>query len=232
MPRRSIPFLLLGLVGFWAGSGLGAISPPPAVTVPTITVTLPPPLPTVTVPPSVEPPATPETPAPVEPSVDLPVPAPTPPAPASLPPALRVAPPAPPSPSTTRAGSAPDGNETRRPRDARRQDVRPLAREAGAPTARSDRVTGVTASARRPVRENDLSFFGPIGAGLGTLDNAAIPTALFAMALLAVFLLGLASMPLPLRASWAGAMLVHQRGAIALAGAGALAVAVATYLLL
>lgn len=54
----------------------------------------------------------------------------------------------------------------------------------------------------------------------------AVPPALFALALLAVLLLSVAAMPQPLRASWAGAALVHHRGTIALAGVGVLAVAI------
>jgi hypothetical protein len=52
------------------------------------------------------------------------------------------------------------------------------------------------------------------------------------MAALAVLLLGLASLPQPAVGSRAGAMLVHNRGSIAVAGLAALTMAVATYLLL
>jgi hypothetical protein len=52
------------------------------------------------------------------------------------------------------------------------------------------------------------------------------------MAALAVLLLAVAAMPQPVVGSRAGAMLVHKRGSIAVAGTAALAMAVATYLLL
>jgi hypothetical protein len=65
---------------------------------------------------------------------------------------------------------------------------------------------------------------GPIGAALGTLRAAAdaVPPVFFAFAALAMLLLGVASMPQPLGTSRAGALLVHHRGTIALAGAGVL----------
>jgi hypothetical protein len=66
----------------------------------------------------------------------------------------------------------------------------------------------------------------------GARRRFVIPPALLALALLAVLLLGLASAPLPARASRSGAMLVHMRGSIAVAGIGALVLAIGTYLLL
>jgi hypothetical protein len=65
---------------------------------------------------------------------------------------------------------------------------------------------------------------GPLGAALGTLRAAAdaVPLVFFAFAALAMLLLGVASMPQPLGTSRAGALLVHHRGTIALAGAGVL----------
>jgi hypothetical protein len=65
---------------------------------------------------------------------------------------------------------------------------------------------------------------GPFGAALGTLRAAAdaVPPVFFAFAALAMLLLGVASMPQPLGTSRAGALLVHHRGTIALAGAGVL----------
>jgi hypothetical protein len=83
-----------------------------------------------------------------------------------------------------------------------------------------------------PVPE-DAGFFGPIGSSPGTLDipRDVIPAALLAMAVLAIVLFALASVPLPAGASRTGAMLVHMRGSIALAGLAALAMAIATYLL-
>jgi hypothetical protein len=89
------------------------------------------------------------------------------------------------------------------------------------------------AAVQGPLPE-DAGFFAPIGTAVGTLDGPAdvIPPALFAMSLLAILLLGLASIPLPARASRTSAMLVHMRGSIALAGTAALMMAVATYFLL
>jgi hypothetical protein len=91
----------------------------------------------------------------------------------------------------------------------------------------------VTASVHGPVPEG-AGFLAPVAAALDTVDSAreAIPSALFAMAVLAILLLTVASMPPPLRYSRAGAMLVHKRGSITLAGGGALVTALATYLLL
>jgi hypothetical protein len=91
----------------------------------------------------------------------------------------------------------------------------------------------VTASVQGPVPE-DAGFLRPIAAAFDPVDSPeeAVPGALFAMAALAVFLLAVASMPQPLRGSRGGAMLVHKRGSIALAGGAALVMALATYLLL
>lgn len=77
-------------------------------------------------------------------------------------------------------------------------------------------------------------FFGPIGTAFNALDvpRAVVPTALFAMAALAILLLGLASAPPPGRMSRTGAMVVHMRGSIALAGTAALLMAAASYFLL
>jgi hypothetical protein len=86
-----------------------------------------------------------------------------------------------------------------------------------------------TLRAHRPIAEQSLG-----ARAVGALEAAsqAIPSALFAMAALAVLLLAIAAMPQPVVGSRAGAMLVHKRGSIAMAGAAALAMAVATYLLL
>jgi hypothetical protein len=94
-------------------------------------------------------------------------------------------------------------------------------------------VKSVTASVHGPVPE-DAGFLAPIATALDAVDSAreAIPSALFAMAVLAILLLTLASMPPPVRYSRAGAMLVHKRGSIGLAGGAALITAVTTYLLL
>jgi hypothetical protein len=101
------------------------------------------------------------------------------------------------------------------------------------PSGRSPQVKGVSASVQGPVPE-DGGFLAPLGAALNSLDDPAkaIPGALFAMALLAVFLLTLASTPLPVRTSRTSAMLIHKRGSIAAAGVAALGMAIATYLLL
>jgi hypothetical protein len=74
----------------------------------------------------------------------------------------------------------------------------------------------------------------PFGRAVGTIENAAraIPPALFAMALLAVGLLTVASMPQFRGAPRAGAMLVHMRASFAVAGGATLLTAIATYLLL
>ena len=96
---------------------------------------------------------------------------------------------------------------------------------------------GVAATAPPPVQGGPVEgagFFGPIGSAFNALDvpRQVVPTALFAMAALAILLLGLASAPLPARTSRTGAMIVHMRGSIALAGTAALVLAVWTYLLL
>jgi hypothetical protein len=111
----------------------------------------------------------------------------------------------------------------------------PFQREAAHATPKhpTGGVAGVTAS-EHPREPDEGAFSAPVTAAVRTLNDAAkgIPPALFAMAALAVLLLGVASMPQPIRTSRAGAMLVHKRGSIALAGAAALAMAIATYLLL
>ena len=91
-------------------------------------------------------------------------------------------------------------------------------------------VTGPRGSGLRrphgPIRE-------PISRAADAIGDAARATpALIALAALAVLLLALAAMLRPLATSSSGATLVHKRGSIALYGAGALAVAVVTYLLL
>jgi hypothetical protein len=94
-------------------------------------------------------------------------------------------------------------------------------------------VEKATAPVQGPMPEG-AGFFGPIGSAFTRLDipREVIPSALFAMAALAILLLGLATVPLPARTSRTGAMLVHMRGSIALAGMAALMMAVATYFLL
>lgn len=105
------------------------------------------------------------------------------------------------------------------------------APEGGKPTAG---VAGVQAggTARRPYEDGALG--GPLGTVVETLQSAAdaVPLALFALAVLAVLLLGVAAMPQPLRASLAGATLVHHRGTIALAGVGVLIGALLSFALL
>jgi hypothetical protein len=104
------------------------------------------------------------------------------------------------------------------------------ASERGDPTAG---VAGVQASEtpRRPYEDEALG--GPLAAAVETLQSAAeaVPPVLFALALLAVLLLGVAAMPQPMRASRASAALVHHRGTIALAGVGVLMAAISFSLL-
>ena len=94
-------------------------------------------------------------------------------------------------------------------------------------------VAGVqaTAAERRPYRDDSS---GPLAAAAETIQLAAdaVPPMLFALALLAVLLLGLAAMPQPVRDSRAGAALVHHRPTLALAGAGVLIAAVFSFMLL
>jgi hypothetical protein len=76
------------------------------------------------------------------------------------------------------------------------------------------------------------AVFGPLGAALGGVETRdVIPSALLALATFALLLFALASAPFPARAR-TGAMLVHMRGSIVLAGGAALAIAVATFVLL
>jgi hypothetical protein len=120
-------------------------------------------------------------------------------------------------------------------RQTRPKATRSSDHKVSAPITRraAPRVKGATASVLGPVPE-DGGFLAPIGAAFDPVDSVreAIPSALFAMATLAILLLTLASMPPPLRYSRAGAMLVHKRGSVAVAGGAALVTAVATYLLL
>ena len=108
---------------------------------------------------------------------------------------------------------------------------------ARAPAAQpASGVKGVAATVTDPVQgpaPEGAGIFGPIGSAL-TLDipAEAIPPALFAMAALAILLLALASAPVPARTSRTGAMLVHMRGSIAVAGMAALMMALGTYFLL
>jgi hypothetical protein len=139
--------------------------------------------------------------------------------------------------STNTRKVTPDRPQASRPHTRRLKTTRTGERKASAPIARraATRVKGesVTASVHGPVPE-DAGFLAPVAAALDPVDSAreAIPSALFAMAVLAILLLTVASMPPPLRHSRAGAMLVHKRGSIALAGGAALVTALATYLLL
>jgi hypothetical protein len=240
MPRRIVPFfLLLGTLGLWAGQGVSALPPPPAVTVPTVTVPplppapvpvpvpLPPP-PAVSVPPKAEAPPLPATPPP---PVDLAVPVP---APVPLPQAAESSP-----LPELRGGDASSAYYRARTRMKRRSPsssrkrqaaVSAAERKTAAPVARVSQVKGVAVAVQGPLPEDE----GFLSGALGTLDDPgrAIPGALLAMAALAVFLFGLASMPPPVRTSWPGAVLVHKRASIASAGSAALVMAVATYLLL
>jgi hypothetical protein len=234
--RLLLPTLLaLGMIGAWAGTSAGQLPPPPTVSLPTITV------PSVPLPPAPPPPSLPAvtTPTPVPPTPPLDVPAPTPPPPVTQPQEATTATPAPAdAPSSEGRGGAssrivsitdspfsPSRVATRRPSRAK-DAARPRATIATTvPTPRSVEVQVQTPS-RRPYE--DEAPAGALGATLETLRMAAdaVPPALFALALLAVILLFVAAMPQPLRASWAGAALVHHRGTIAIAGVGVLAVAV------
>lgn len=94
-------------------------------------------------------------------------------------------------------------------------------------------VAGVQATSPSP-RRGIGRVTGPVASAVDTIEEAAeaIPPVLYALAALAVLLLGIASMPQPVRASRTGAALVHHRGTIALAGVGVLVTAVVAFLVL
>jgi hypothetical protein len=233
MPRRAVSPVLLSAAALAAtSSALAALPPPPTVSVPTVTVPLPtPPLPVplppppVTVPPKVEVP-----PAPPPPQIDPP---PAPVIPAASPPSLATSSAdytRPRGHMTTRANRS----KPARPSSSRRASI---VRGQTKPKPRARGVKGVAATAPTQVQggpAEGAGFFGPIGSAFNALDvpHEVVPAALFAMAALAILLLGLASAPLPGRTSRTGAMIVHMRGSLALAGTAALVLAVATYLLL
>jgi len=102
--------------------------------------------------------------------------------------------------------------------------------EQGDPTGG---VGGVQATAAGGRAYQDESS-GPFAAAAETFQSAAdaVPPVLFALALLAVLLLAMAATPQPVRASRAGATLVHHRGTLALAGVGVLVAAVLSFMLL
>jgi hypothetical protein len=239
MLRRAVPVgLLAALLGVAAGTAVSAVPPLPTVSLPTVTVPLPPPPVEVPLPAPV--PAPPPPPAVTVPPMIEPPPLPVPQAPPAEAPAYvtRTVPPAPaPRPETGGAGDGATGARPHRePARKPSSSPRPRPLSSTAPTApaapRATGIRGASAAVQGPLPE-DGGFLGPIGATVGALDDPrAIPGALFAMALLAVFLLTLASMPTPVRTSRAGAMLVHKRGSITFAGCAALALAVGTYLLL
>lgn len=253
MRRGSFPVaLLVGVFGIWAGNAVSAVPPPPTVSLPTVTVPVPPlppppetppvttpvplppppPPPAMTVPPSVEPPPLPASPPP---PADAPAATPSTAESVPLPPALRGV-----GSSSVRytrkvASDRPRASKRAprsRPEKRAAAAVARPSRETASPIARAGgpRVRGVTASVRGPVPE-DGGFLAPIGAAFSD-PQQVIPGALLAMAAMAVFLLGIASMPPPIRSSRTGAMLVHKRGSIALAGGASLAMAAGTYLLL
>jgi hypothetical protein len=97
---------------------------------------------------------------------------------------------------------------------------------------------GVAAAAagtpRHGLLEADGPIRGPLRKAAGKIEDAAreVPPALFAIGALAVLLLGVASLPQFGGSSRAGALLVHKRTSITVAGTGALVTAVVTYLLL
>lgn len=249
MPRRSVPFVLptlvvVALLGAWVGAGAGAVPPVPTLTVPTVTVTVPP-LPPAPLPTPLPPPPPPPPPAPVPPNVEAPKVDPP-----SIEPPVAVTPPALPtggtsstSPPVLSGGDASavsrsaeaEARRKRTPRAGRRptQAATASAQEVAAAHERSARVRGVTAYVQGTPPE-DAGLMATLGAAFDPVDSPeeAIPSALFAMAALAIFLLALASMPPPVRTSRAGALLVHKRGSIALAGGASLVMAVGTYLLL
>jgi hypothetical protein len=236
MRSRSVPLvtlLVLGLLGAWAGTSAGQLPPPPEVSLPTVTV------------PSVSVPPTPPTPS--LPAVTTPVPTPAPPTTPVEPPVEASTPSTPATqPQSARATSAPTpradgfGASSRWVRIAAspfapsrlKAGPRPnVKRDAGkrraAPRveAVAPRSTVVPSPPRRPIEEPES---GALGSALETLRAAAVavPPALYVLALLAVLLLSVAALPQPLRASWAGAAIVHHRGTIAIAGLGVLAVAI------
>jgi hypothetical protein len=100
-----------------------------------------------------------------------------------------------------------------------------MPRAAPRVEAATPRRVVVHSPPRRPIEE---PASGALASALETLRAAAVavPPALFVLALLAVVLLFVAAMPQPLRASWAGAAIVHHRGTIAIAGVSVLAVAI------
>jgi hypothetical protein len=156
------------------------------------------------------------------------------PAPASLTPDIRGGSP---SANDVAAGRR---NATRKPKPARAasrlaQPTRVGARRSSEAATRV-RALRVEAEATpvqgEPEEGAGPAVFGPIGTALSSVDgHDVIPTALVALATFALLLFGLASAPFPARAR-TGAMLVHMRGSIALAGAAALAIAVATFVVL
>jgi hypothetical protein len=237
--------LVLGLLGVWAGTSLGQLPPPPSVTLPTVTVPsvpLPPPPPT--------PPVPPPPPVPPAPSVTTPtVPVPTEPVPAVPAPIPVIVPDTLATPAAERTNAtAPHpapasgpaarhfGASSRFARLSRERASRPwvtttiATRPPPVESSRRSGVAGVRSHPRHPY--DDAS--GPLGAAVGTIRSAAeaVPPVLYALAALAVALLALAAMPQPVRASRAGAALVHHRGSLALAGIGVLITAVLTFALL
>lgn len=245
---RSVPVLLptilvLGLLGAWTGTSMGQLPPPPTVSVPTLSVTVPtvtvpavppaPPVPTVTTPPAPTVSA-PPVPSPPKPPAQLPVE--TPPLPGTAP--------APESrPATTAAtperhfGTSSRLLTTRsRARPARAATNpsadRPIRIPEFAPPSSGAGVAGVSATAAtgRPY-EDDAA--GPLGAAVDTIEAVAeaVPPVLFALALVAMLLLGAAAIPRPTRTSKTGAALVHHRGTLLLAGLGVLGVAMLSFAL-
>jgi hypothetical protein len=89
-------------------------------------------------------------------------------------------------------------------------------------------------SARSGLVEAEGPIRRPLRKAAGTLVETAraIPSALFAMAILAVCLLAVASLPQFGSTSRAAAMLVHKRASLAAAGGATLLTAVTTYVLL
>jgi hypothetical protein len=225
---RSVPPLLptalvLGLLGAWAGTSLGQLPPPPTVSVPTVSVSLPtvtvPPVPPVSTP-TVTVPTTPR--PPVEPPVSVPAPVPqTTPPPAAAPP---------PAPAARHYGASSRLFRLARSRGARPPRIEPAPVAERPPSAAPRATTPATlAATNRPYEDEAVD--DAVDFRFGTIRAAAdaVPPALLAMAALAVLLLGVASMPQAVPTSRAGAALVHHRGAIALAGLGVLIAAALSY---
>lgn len=104
----------------------------------------------------------------------------------------------------------------------------------GADGTTKDQTGGVAGAIAATGRPSEGVSPGPLGSAVESIQSAAedVPPVLFALAALAIMLLALAAMPQPVRASRAGAALVHHRGTVALAGVGVLVAAVLSFAVL